>query len=194
MRYIAYNCSGRATTIDYSTRNESAGIIGSIGDTSQPLASADTQDGITTIALAHLCRHPLDTIYIADSNGLLYEILVNQPYRDARSANGESLIVAWTCFIVSILSFFATLLLGLGYFGLILLAAFVACYLALVRWSPFNEIEAAAVTCIFLCLAVLLIPAVNAAWTKYQNRTNKTMHRSPTCTVFLMDSHLVRAR
>ena len=178
MHYLVYIKSTGMLRIDYSTRNEDAGIIGSIEDMPEPLASANTRDAITEIAYAHLGRHPSDMLYIADSNGLLYEIVISQPYHDERSAQGKAIVVAWTCFVLSTVSLIATVFLGLGYLGLILLVAFIMLYLAIVRSGFFNEVEAGVFCFIFIVLAALLIPAIHEAWQKSQDRTNHPMNGS----------------
>jgi hypothetical protein len=178
MQYLIYVESTGMLQIDYSARNEAAGIIGSLLTVPTPLATADTHDAITEIAYAHLGRNPAHMLYIADSNGLLYDIVINRPYHDERSASSKALVVAWTCFVLSALSFIATVLLGLGYVGLILMVTSIAVYVAIVRSEFFNEIEAGVVCVILILLTALLIPAVHGVWQKSQSRTNNPMHGS----------------
>jgi len=188
MQFLVYVESTGMLQIDYSARDEDAGIIGSLRDLPNPLGTADTHEAITEIAYAHLGRHPSDMLYIADSNGLLYDILINRPFHDERSASSRKIVVAWTCFVLTVLAFIATVLLGLGYVGLILMVASITLYLAIVRSEFFNEIEAGVVCVILVLLASLLIPAIQSAMRKSQNRTNNPMHGSGEVERFQMDN------
>jgi len=178
MQFLVYVDPTPMLHIDYAGRDETAGIIGSLLDLPDPIGTADTHELIMEIAYAHLGRHPSDMLYVADANGRVYDIVINRQYHDERSASGKAIVVARTCFVLTVLAFVTTVLLGLGYIGLILMVASIALYLAIVRSKFFNEIEAGVVCVILVLLTALLIPAIESAMRKSKNRTNHPMHGS----------------
>ncbi len=177
MQFLLYVSTGMLD-VDYSARDEAAGIIGSLRDVPIPVAAAESKEAITEMAYAHLGRHPSNMLLIADSNGLLYDIVINESYEEERSATGRALVVAWACFGLSMLSFVATVLLGLSYTGLILMVASIGLYFAIVRAKIFNETEATAVSVTLLVVAIFLFFTVESARRRAQKGTNNQMHES----------------
>ena len=178
MHFLIYVDSNGMFQIDYSARDEAAGIIGSLRDLPNPIGTAGTHEAVIDIAYADLGRHPSDMLYVADSIGLLYDIVINQPYHDERSASRQAIVVARTCFVLAVLASFATVVLSLGYLGLTLMGASIAIYLTIVRSEFLNEIEAGVVCIILLLLASLVIPAIQSGVWKSQNQTSGPIHRS----------------
>lgn len=190
MQFLVYIESTPMLHIDYAARDEAAGTIGSLRDLTSPIGTADTHEAIMEIAYAHLGRHPSDMLYVADANGCVYDIVINRQYHDERSASGKVIVVAWTCFVLAVLALISTVLLGIGYVGLILMAVSISLYLAIVRSGFFNEIEAGVVCVILVLLATLLIPAIQSTIRKSQIRTNNPMHGSGGIERFQMDNQL----
>ncbi len=160
MRYFLCLRSNDTFLIDYSARDESAGIIGSVENLPEPLASAETKEELTEIAYAHLGRHPADSLWLVDSENRLHDIIFNRTYEEESSAYIGSLCMAWTCFLLAAVALLLTIVFDLGYLGLILLATFVALYVAMVRGKVFNEVEGAVVCSIGLIFTILLISAI----------------------------------
>jgi hypothetical protein len=178
MQYHLYSDSNRTLSVDYTMRREDAGILGKIVTEMEPTASADTKDAVVEMAYAHLGRNPSDMLYVADSKGQLYQIIINRKYHEACDANGRAIAIAWASFTLSIISFVIAVIMELGYTGLLIGSVVLGLYYGAVRWKIFNEIEACVVCVILLVLTMLLVPAVNSAYWKYQNRTNNAMHPS----------------
>ncbi len=184
MQYHLYLQSDGTQRIDYTKRNAAAGVIGFLHNEDQPLAIADSKDSIVEIGFAHLGRNPSDTLYVTDSDGNLYETMINRPYHAACDLNGRNLAIAWSFFTLSMVSFLMTTIMGLGFLGIAFAVATMLLYYAIVRGGVFNEIEACVVCVILLMLVMLLIPAVQAAMKTKQERTNKALDRSARSSVF----------
>ena len=167
MQYAIYLYSTGLLNIDYGSRDVPNGIIGTVENLPKPLAEAESLEAIIEKAYAHLGRHPGDTLYVADSNCLLYKIMNNGEFLSVQSALTKSVFVAWTSFALCALSTTAVLFLSIGPVGLFFIAFSVFLYLLMVRYSLFNEVEAGAVCVIFTVLLSLLIPAIHTAWTAY---------------------------
>ncbi len=178
MQYHLYSDSNRTLTVDYTTRREDAGVLGTIRSEMEPTASADTKDAIVEMAYAHLGRNPSDMLFVADSKGQLYQIIINRKYHEACDANGRAIAIAWASFALSIVAFVMAVTMELGYFGLLIGGMAFGLYYGVVRWKLLNEIEACIVCVILLVLTMLLVPAVSSAYRKYQERTGNAIHPS----------------
>lgn len=177
MQYHLYLHADGTHRIDYSKRNEATGVIGFFQTDNQPLAIADSKDSIVEIGFAHLGRNPAATLYVTDSDGNLYETIISLPYHAVCDLNGRNLAIAWSFFILSIVSLLMTTIMGLGFLGIAFAVAAMLLYYVIVRGGMFNEIEACVICVILLMLVTLLVPAVQAA-KKKQERTNKALDRS----------------
>ncbi|MFN8740399.1 MAG: hypothetical protein ACK5YR_10805 [Pirellula sp.] len=158
MQYHLYSDSNRTLSVDYTMRREDAGILGKIVTEMEPTASADTKDAVVEMAYAHLGRNPSDMLYVADSKGQLYQIIINRKYHEACDANGRAIAIAWASFTLSIISFVIAVIMELGYTGLLIGSVVLGLYYGAVRWKIFNEIEACVVCVILLVLTMLLVP------------------------------------
>ena len=177
MSFFAYAASHGCIKIDYTTRNEAAGVIGSLASRPDPVATADDRDSITERAYAHLGRSPSDLVYIADSDGLLYEIIINRAYSDERDVQEKWHFIAWSLLVMCITCFLATLTLGLGFKGLFLFAGVTALYLLVVKTGIQNEVEAAVLCLIILILVCILVPGVRAARSNHHETEPRTNNR-----------------
>lgn len=184
MQYHLYLQADGTQRIDYTKRNDATGVVGFFQTDNQPLAIADSKDSIVEIGFAHLGRNPSDTLYVTDSDGNLYETMINRPYHAACDLNGRNLAIAWSFFALSMISLFMTAIMGLGLLGIAFAVATMLLYYAIVRGGMFNEIEACVVCSILLVLLLLLHPAVQAVMKTRQERTNKALDRSARSTAF----------
>ncbi|MDM4019554.1 hypothetical protein [Roseiconus lacunae] len=181
MSFLAYAASDGCIKIDYTTRDEATGIIGSLASPPAPVATADDRDSITEKAYAHLGRNPSDLVYIADTDGLLFEIIINHAYSNERELQGKWHFIAWSLLVMCLVCFVATLLLGLGFKGLLLFAGITGLYLMVVQTGIQNEVKAAVVCLIILLLVCTLVPAlrgVRSQLHKLEPRTNHPMQPS----------------
>ena len=186
MQYQLYLQSHKTQRIDYTKRNAAAGVIGFLHNEDQPLAIADSKDSIVEIGFAHLGRNPSDTLYVTDSDGNLYETMINRPYHAACDPNRRNLAIAWSFFTLSMVCFLMTTIMGLGFWGIAFAVATILLYYAIVRGGVFNEIEACVVFVILLVTVMLLLPAVQAAMKTKQERANSALNRNARSSVFVL--------
>ena len=170
MKYFAYAQTGDTIRLDYAGRDAERGIIGTVHNLPEPIVESDTLDAAIVAGYAYIGQHPAASVYIADVNSLLHEILLCHPHHEQISKLQRSLFVAWTCFTFAILSLLATALMALGVAGLALAAFAILLYLLMIRVGFMNEVESAMVSLIFSILLFFLVPAIHNAWTAYQLR------------------------
>lgn len=173
MSFFAYTASSDGIhKIDYKTRNDAAGVIGTLLPTSAPTATADDRDSITEKAYAHVGRNPSDLVYIADSEGLLYEVIRIYDKRLGR-LRSWLFAVGWL-FATSAFCFLITIVFGFGFYGFLLYVVIVVVYLLLVLGGVCNAMEGAVTCSIILILLFLLIPAITAVRKVQKPATNAT--------------------
>jgi len=158
MHYVIYSSSNNSLKIDYETRDETAGLIGSLQSGLQPLLIGDSREEVQEKAYAHLGRNPADSLYLADSSGRLYEILINRQYHRDRDSLNRSSWRGWACFVLATLSLLVTASLGLGILGVAICAASLSLFVVLVKTSAFKEVEACVICGILLVITALLLP------------------------------------
>ena len=162
MQYLIYLSMRGVPQIDYAARDKEAGILGSLREVPDPLLKADSIAEAVEKAYAHLGRNPADLLFLADSNNLLHDILLNRQYhRDCNSLRRGKLR-GWACFTLALFSLVLTASLGLGSLGLVICAAAIALYLLLLLTRAFNEIQAGFVCFILLIVTALLIQGSSA--------------------------------
>ncbi|MFM7116054.1 MAG: hypothetical protein ACKO0N_05410 [Planctomycetota bacterium] len=155
VQYLIYISTNGAPQIDYAARDEEAGILGSLREVSAPLLKADSIEDATEKAYAHLGRNPADLLFLADSNNLLYDILLNRQYHRDCNSLSRGKMRGWACFILALISLVLTVSLGLGSLGLLICGAAVSLYLLLLLTRAFNEIQAG-----FACIILLIVTAL----------------------------------
>lgn len=173
MSFFAYTASSDGIhKIDYKTRNDAAGVIGTLLPTSAPTATADDRDSITEKAYAHVGRNPSDLVYIADSEGLLYEVI--KTYNAQEDKLLSWLFAAGWLFALSVICFLTTIVFGFGIYGFLFFVGGAVLYLLLVLGGVCNAMEGAVTCSIILILLFLLIPAITAVRKVQKPATNAT--------------------
>lgn len=89
MKFFVYAETNGPISIDYSTRDEAAGVIGSLKEKPKPIGDAASKEDAIEKAYAHLGRRPSGLVYVADSDGLLYEIVINRQYHEELNRNAK---------------------------------------------------------------------------------------------------------
>ena len=164
MTFFAYVRTNDTLRLDYAGRDEDRGIIGTVHDLPDPIAECETLDAAVAAGYAYIGQHPSASVYVADENSLLHEMLLCAPYHEEVSGLNKSLFVAWSCFAFATLSLLATAILGLDSKGLALAAFAIGLYLFVIRVGFMNEVESAIVCLIFSTLIFFLVPAIRAAY------------------------------
>ncbi len=179
MKYLVYAQQDGPISIDYSRRDEPAGIIGSLKEKPQAIGEAASKEDAIEKAYAHLGRAPSDMAYVADSNDLLYKILINRQYQEESNRNGKRQCMAWSILVFCIVSFLATLFAGLGFTGFLMFIGVTAVYIVFVLAQFQNELESAVVCLMVLLLICFGIPAFRAARQAYHERHLESINTMP---------------
>jgi len=157
MQYLIYLSKPGVPQIDYAARDEAAGILGSLRGVPEPLLKAESFEEAVEKAFGHLGRNPADLLFLADSNDLLYDILLNRQYHRDCTTLSRGKTRGWACFLLASVSLVLTVSQGLGSLGLLICGIAVGLYLLLVLTRAFNEIQAGFACVILLVVAALLI-------------------------------------
>ena len=154
MTYAAHKSPSEMTGSFFDGRDDTTVILGTFNSpTTPPIATADTLDEVRRQALAYLGTDPAASLYLTDSEGHVYDIVINAKHHEAISRAEGRLAIAF-----ALLVFSCTCLLGAGTLGgwaplLFLGTTFLY---ALVLWTRIcNEVEGA--VCFELLLIVSLI-------------------------------------
>ena len=160
MHYALHKSNG-SFNINYDCRDMNNGIIGSLDDPQEALATAHTLEDAIEAAYAHVGRFPSDSLYVIDSDRRVHDIVLNKRYHEERTASTKSLLMAWACFAICLLSFAFTAITGIGVVGIVFFGAILCLYLGMVRYGIFNEVESLVVCVILSVLVAMLIPAIS---------------------------------
>ena len=147
-------------SFDYTSRDDSRGVLGTIKLPSESVYATDQLDDARLHALAHIGRFPEHSLYITDREGRAFEIVWNQEYHERIAVNTKSLIVAWACFGMSLIGLIGASIGGLGVAGLAFSLVGIAVYLLAVKTRTFNEVESLVVAVIIATLTMMLITAL----------------------------------
>ena len=148
------------TSFDYASRNEALGILGTINLPSTLLHTTDSLEDAKLNAYAHVGRFPSHSLYIANRDGHVFEIVSNQQYHDHVSLTTKSLFIAWACFSFSLIGLIGASFGRIGLAAPVFSFTGIAVYLLSVKTGTFNEVESLVVSVIIAALTTMLIPAL----------------------------------
>jgi len=160
MHYTLHKSNG-SFSINYDCRDMDNGIIGSLDDPSEAIATARTLEDAIEAAYAHVGRFPTDSLYVIDSDHRVHDIILSELYHEERTASAKSLFVAWACFTICSLSFAFTAITGIGVAGMGFFVVSLSVYVGMVRYGIFNEIESLVVCIILSVLVAMFVPAIS---------------------------------
>ena len=154
---------------DFSSRDESLGVLGTIKLPMDSVYSSDQLDDARLHAFAHVGKFPEHSLYITDGDGRVYEIVLNQHYHERIAANSKSIFVAWACFSMSMIGLVGASVGGIGPAGLVFALVGISVYLLSVKTGTFNEVESLVIALVIAVLATMLIPALGAMFSSHSN-------------------------
>jgi hypothetical protein len=182
MSYFAYSEPIIIDQDSFIGRDTKAGILGTIKPTTQPIAEADDLETLETKAFAYLGKEPDALLHLADAEGHLYRILINEKYHKA--VNGADRML-WIC--IALLIFCLTAFVGSEYTGvhlwyLVCFLIITLLYIIYISTGIENVIEAFLFFEILLVLSLILIPV-------FVKAHNKAIHTQSLHTVAYISPH-----
>lgn len=164
MLYAAYQARHDGTDFSFDGRDDANGILGTFSpDGVPPIVTADTLDGLRTLARAHLGEEPGAFLYLTNADGRVLEIMINAKYHRALEAANRSTGIAGALLLFCTTSLVATAFSMIGWWAIVAFVGAACLYCVILRLRLFNEIEGAVICEIFLILGLVLIPAIKIA-------------------------------
>ncbi len=163
MSFHAYPNRQGSVVVSHDNYDEEKGTLGRLVSKPDGIGHAESIDLATEIAYAHLGRAPSDAVYIADDNDIIRKVVFNDAYHKERENSERWVCMSIALLVLCLVTFSGTIVIGLGFGGLLLFGGIAVIYVFVVRTRIQNEVEGAVVCFIILVLIFLLLPAVRAA-------------------------------
>ena len=159
MSFHAYPATG-SVTMSHEHYDEANGVLGRLVSKSASVGEADTLEGATEIAYAHLGRAPSEGVYIADDDDVVRKVVFNDAYHKERQRDERNIGMALSLLILCLTAFIGTVALGLGIAGLLAFVVNAGVYIAVVLTGIQNEVEGGMLCFIYMILSFLIIAAI----------------------------------